>query len=150
MKDLTKILRVGDEVYCTLTGGYVKIIDIELLLDGPIFRIHSEAGNRSFCLTEAGQFYPDFPDAEPVIYPSKENRDWDSWNPIRRGDLVLAWNNDSGGFKYPSIYWQKTYNKHIVLSSMSRYNLEMCKEPYDHVERLTPEMIEEFLKQVDQ
>lgn len=148
MKDLTKILKVGDEVYCTLTGGYVKITDINLSRND--FPIKAESRTKTICFTKAGQFYYDCPDAEPVIYPSKENRDWDSWNPIRRGDLVLAWNNDSGGFKYPSIYWQKTYNKHIVLSSISRYNLEMCKEPFDHVERLTPEMTEKFIKQVDQ
>src|SRR5690606_41081946 len=97
MKDLTKILKVGDEVYCTLTGGYVTVTHIELVrVDGFIFRVYSETGRRSFYLTEAGHVYPDFPDAEPAIYPSKENRDWDSWNPIRRGDLVLEWNNDSG------------------------------------------------------
>lgn len=150
MKDLTKILKVGDEVYCTLTGGYVKVTDIELLLGGPIFKIYSEAGNRSFYITETGHFYPDYPDAEPVIYPSKENRDWDTWNPIRQGDMVLAWNNNNRGFKYISIYWKKTHNKHIVLYRISKYNLEMCEESCDHVERLTPEMIEEFLKQADQ
>ena len=150
MKDLTKILKVGDEVYCTLTGGYVKITDI---INSPLFTgfpIQANHEYRTLYFTKAGHFYYGYPDAEPVIYPSKENRDWDTWNPIRRGDLVLAWSNDSGGFKYPSIYWQKIFDKHIVLSSMSRYNLEMCKESYDHVERLTPEMIEEFLKQVDQ
>ena len=150
MKDLTKILKVGDEVYCTLTGGYVKITYIHSPLNGsPIlngFPIQAKYGTKTLYFTKAGHFYYDFPDAEPVIYPSKENRDWNTWNPIRRGDLVLAWSNDSGGFKYPSIYWQKIFDKHIVLSSMSKYNLEMCKESYDHVERLTPEMIEKFLK----
>lgn len=148
MKDLTKILKVGDEVYCTLTGCYVKVTDINSSLNG--FPIKAESGTRILYVTKAGHFFYDYPDAEPVIYPSKENRDWDTWNPIKRGELVLAWNNDSGGFKYPSIYWQKIFDKHIVLSIMSRYNLEMCKESYDHVERITPEMIEEFLKQVDQ
>lgn len=28
MKDLTKILKVGDEVYCTLTGGHVEVTDL--------------------------------------------------------------------------------------------------------------------------
>lgn len=149
MKDLTKILKVGDEVYCTLTGDYMKITDINSShITG--FPIKVESRARGLYLTKAGHFYYDHPDAEPIIYPSEENRDWDSWNSIRRGELVLAWNNDSRGFKYPSIYWQKTFDKHIILSSISRDNLEMCKEPYDHVERITPEMIEEFLKQVDQ
>jgi|SRR5690606_17237057 len=147
MKDLTKILKVGDEVYCTLTGGYVKITDINSsLING--FPIQADSETSTLCLTKAGHLYYDYPDAEPVIYPSKENRDWNTWNPIRRGDLVLAWDNDSGGFKYPSIYWQKTYDKHIVLSSMSRYNLEMCKESYDHVERITPEMLKGFMNKV--
>ena len=75
MKDLTKILKVGDEVYCTLTGGYMKITDINSSLNG--FPIKAEYGTRILYLTKAGHFYYDFPDAEPVIYPSKENRDWE-------------------------------------------------------------------------
>ena|SRR5690606_17397348 len=149
MKDLTKILKVGDEVYCTLTGGYMKITDINSprITDSPI---KVESRTRGLYLTKTGHFYYDYPNSEPVIYPSEENRDWDTWNPIKRGELVLAWNNDSGGFKYPSIYWQKTFDKHIVLSSISRDNLEMCKESFDHVEHITHEMIEKFIKQVDQ
>src|SRR5690554_7754749 len=143
MKDLTKILKVGDEVYCTLTGGYVTVTDIESpRITG--FPIKAESRTKTIYFTKVGQFYYDCPDAEPVIYPSKENRDWDAWNPIRRGDLVLAWNNDNRGFKYISIYWKKTHNKHIVLSNMSKY-LEMCINSYDHVDYITPEIIEEFM-----
>lgn len=145
MKDLTKILKVGDEVYCTLTGRNERVIEIN-----PSKDIVLNINGIHIYVDITGRYFSSFPDGIPVIYPSKENSDWDSWNPIRRGDLVLAWNNDSGGFKYPSIYWGKIFDKHIVLSSMSRYNLEMCKESYDHVERITPEMIEKFLKQVDQ
>lgn len=74
MKDLTKILKVGDEVYCTLSGRNEEVIeinpskDITLNVDG----IH-------IYVDKKGRYFPKFPDGEPIIYPSKENRDWDEW-----------------------------------------------------------------------
>lgn len=88
MKDLTKILKVGDEVYCTLSGGYIKITAINSsLITG--FPIEANYEALTFYFTKAGLFYYDFPDAEPVIYPSKENRDWNEWEAEQKA-LQLA------------------------------------------------------------
>lgn len=88
--DLTKILKVGDSVYCTLSGN-VKVIQVAesyILVEGDGY-ISS--------LNSNGQC---FENGECIIFPSKDNRDWSTLEPkkeclFKPFDKVLVRNSSS-------------------------------------------------------
>ncbi len=96
MKDLTKILKDGDEVYFTMTGEMIKVIETNSNLCrgmGGILKtpIEIEAGVLKFALTKYGQIYEG---GECLIFPSKEERNWDNFKrkeEFKRGDLCAFW-----------------------------------------------------------
>ena len=45
---------------------------------------------RTVAFTRLGRFYCDFPNAECVLFPSKDQRDWDKFQiPFKRGDIMM-------------------------------------------------------------
>ena len=66
--DLTKILKVGDAVYCSILG---TVITIRIFCEG-----NSPIIADGFNLTKYGQWYSNHPLSECVIFPSKTQRDW--------------------------------------------------------------------------
>lgn len=46
--------------------------------------------SRTVAFTRLGRFYCDFPSAECVLFPSKDQRDWDKFQiPFKRGDIRM-------------------------------------------------------------
>lgn len=96
--DLTKILEINDVVYSPL-GGNGVVVSINFTTSSPI-RIQWENGNWS-TFTKDGKFFTDSP--ECLLFPSKENRDWDTFKrekeiPFKPFDKVLA--RDGEGFRW--------------------------------------------------
>ena len=72
--DLTKILKVGDRVYSTISGdGVVKSTDKASKY--PIFVMFDNGTCANF--TAYGLFRENY--GECVLFPSKENRDWSKY-----------------------------------------------------------------------
>ncbi len=89
MLDLTKILKVGDRVYSLLHG------DGEVV-GWTLQPLSIKFGDCVLSYLTDGRF--DKKHAEPVLFPSKEQRDWEVFIKERQeagkpkvGDLVLAW-----------------------------------------------------------
>ena len=72
--DLTKILKVGDKVYSD-TFGYGKVNSINY---GGVYPISIYFNGRPVDYTGYGKWNASNPDIECSIFPSKENRDWNS------------------------------------------------------------------------
>jgi len=72
--DLTKILKVGDKVYSP-TFGYGTVKNVGIVDDSYIYVYFD--GIDYFSFTNKGVLYGNS-DAECSIFPSKENRDWNS------------------------------------------------------------------------
>ena len=75
--DLTKILEncpEGWEFYSSNVGN-VRFVRLKLEdSDYPIiFRVE---GRREFSCTKEGWYWKDYPDAECILFPSKDQRDW--------------------------------------------------------------------------
>lgn len=46
--------------------------------------------SRTVAFTRLGRFYCDFPSAECVLFPSKDQRDWDKFRiPTKKGDVIM-------------------------------------------------------------
>lgn len=121
MKDLTKILKDGDEVYYTPTGEMHKvridrdddnypIVLLNIYIDGALTK-HGE-------LTEGG---------ECLIFPSKEERNWDNFKreEFKKGDLCAFWNDNNEG-KYLRLFYRYTADKkgYINISRMSKGDMQ--------------------------
>ena len=51
---------------------------------------------RTVAFTRHGRFYIDFPNAECVLFPSKDQRDWDKFQiPFKRGDIRMFANKSA-------------------------------------------------------
>lgn len=78
--DLTKILKKGDIVYCTLYG-YVEVTTVAesyIVVEGDLVRLSLDSNGRG---SKAG---------ECVIFPSKDNRDWNSISKFKNGDVIIS------------------------------------------------------------
>lgn len=72
--DLTKILKVGDKVYSD-TFGYGKV---EKISNGEMYPIFIDFDGRPINFTDGGRYIFTSTDTGCSIFPSKENRDWNS------------------------------------------------------------------------
>ena len=79
--DLTKILKncpKGWEFYSSNVGN-VRFVGLKLEdPDYPI--IVRVVGRREFSYTKEGWYWRDYPDAECVLFPSKDQRDWSKFS----------------------------------------------------------------------
>lgn len=106
--DLTKILKKGDKVYCTIYG-YVNVtrvnttsISVSNEYSGIVVNCTGKYNNNGECL----------------LFPSKENRDWSTWKikekcPFKPFDKVLVRLHDVNE-------WQCGYFSHLS-DSYNRY-----------------------------
>lgn len=78
--DLTKILKVGDRIYCTLYG-YVEVTTVAesyIKVEGDLVSLFLDSNGRG---SKAG---------ECVIFPSKDNRDWNTITKFKNGDVIIS------------------------------------------------------------
>ena len=66
--DLTKILKEGDNIYCTLYG-YVTVTKVSsiITIEDILHKLELDSNGRR-CVN-----------GECLIFPSKDNRDWNTW-----------------------------------------------------------------------
>ena len=100
--DLTKILKVGDSVYCTLSGNVkvIKVAESYILVEGDGYVSSLDSNGKCF------------KDGECIIFPSKYNRDWNTWKikkecPFKPFDKVLVRNNKAQE-------WKADFFSHII------------------------------------
>ncbi len=87
--DLTKILKKGDKIYCTLFG-YVTVTKVSstITIEDNFHKLEIYSGGQ-VCMN-----------GECIIFPSKDNRDWSTWEtekkyPFKPFDKVLV-RDDAG------------------------------------------------------
>lgn len=83
--DLTKILKVGDKVYSPM-GGYGIVTTVENKTSQPI-RVEWVDGNWS-TFTKEGKYYTFSP--ECLLFPSENNRDWNTIPKFKNGDVIIS------------------------------------------------------------
>lgn len=83
--DLTKILKVGDKVYSPLFGDCI-ITDINVTAKHSI-KVKCPDGNYN-TFTKDGKFYSFSP--ECLLFPSENNRDWNSIPKFKNGDVIIS------------------------------------------------------------
>jgi len=69
--DLTKILKIGDEVYYIISGQYTVVTEIK----AATYPIVCKA----VTVTKDGRLYNNYDNGECVIFPSKTERDWSKY-----------------------------------------------------------------------
>ena len=93
--DLTKILKNGDKVYCTLYGDVtVTKVSSTITIEDSVHKLEIYSGGQ-VCVH-----------GECIIFPSKDNRDWNTWKtekkcPFKPFDKVLV-RDDPG---YDQDHW---------------------------------------------
>lgn len=104
--NLAEILKwyEGETFYCTLYGnviletvnGPIESFPIRVRIVKPI----------SYCfnLTPEGKYYNNYPDSEIVLFPSKDQRDWNKWIEERKTKVPKTWS------EYVKIIPPKTTN----------------------------------------
>lgn len=90
LKDVPK----GWKLYSPLFGE-VNFVGIDKQSDYPINVTDCKGNGKSF--TEFGVYFADHPDAECLLFPSKDCRTWEEWKvPVKPkfkvGDWVVCWN----------------------------------------------------------
>lgn len=104
--DLTKILEgcEGVKLYCSVMGNVV-LKEIDTTSNYPI---KLKNNYDSSGLSKEGKWRNDFKDAECILFPSFENRDWTKFKkPIKFGTPIMTSNN--------GIHWKlKNYNESIT------------------------------------
>ena len=83
--DLTKILKPGDKVYSAIHGRDCTIKDCSHI-DSISYPIWTDLGS---ILTKFGQLYNLEKDGEPVIFPSKNQRDWSKYVKEKESEALL-------------------------------------------------------------
>lgn len=85
MIDLLKILKTGDTIFSIVHGKQVKIKaikpDVEMCID---------LGNFSF--NRQGSVIPGGTDC--LLFPSEKEKTWDNFSPFKKGEHVLAFNDE--------------------------------------------------------
>ena len=113
--DLTRILKdcpKGTKFYTPVWGE----VTFRKLLEGKIYAISIDTCSGNACLTKEGYYLP-INDADCIIFPSKDQRDWSkftaSWyknerfypNTLKPYDKVLVRDNDSD-------FWRCSFYSH--------------------------------------
>lgn len=102
LREILKDCKSGTKLYCTIYGEvefeFIRGVDIEPNYPYCI-QVHSSITNMPYSFTKEGKYF-DAPEGECVLFPSKEQRDWNLFNP-------LSQNNNS-------VYNLKPYDKIIV------------------------------------
>lgn len=127
--DLTKILKVGDQVYSPMGGyGIVSVINKNTSL--PI-RVEWADQNWS-TFTKEGKYYSFSP--ECLLFPSENNRDWATWEtkkecPFKPFDKVLVRGNPG----YDQDHWCCDFFSHVDNGCFitSRGKWSQCCIPYN-------------------
>lgn len=83
--DLTKILKVGDNIYTPLFG-HIEITSINRSKKYSITAYSNGFGYVSF--TSDGKPYESTP--ECLLFPSKNNRDWSTISKFKNGDVIIS------------------------------------------------------------
>lgn len=102
--DLTKILKKGDKIYCTIYG-YVNVA----MVNKSSISVTNEHGG--LIVSSNGKYNNN---GECLIFPSKENRDWSTWGtkkeyPFKTFDKVLV-REDPG---YDQDHWCCDFFSHV-------------------------------------
>lgn len=95
LKDAPK----GTELYCTILGK-VKLVHVDLSRKDYPIKVESSRGDctNDEILTRYGKLYMGHSDSECILFPSKENRDWNKFDitPIDTPCMVNNSNDDNG------------------------------------------------------
>lgn len=92
MTNLVRILKhcpEGTKLYSPIFGEvtFKGISSSRTILGRAIDR---DGKTRIVAFTRLGRFYWDFPSAECVLFPSKDQRDWDKFRiPTKKGDVIM-------------------------------------------------------------
>lgn len=92
MKNLANILKYcpeGTRLYSPIFG---EVTFKKISNSNDIFcRVTKDNGNiTTAAFTCLGRFYCDFPDSECMLFPSKDQRNWDAFKiPVKRGDIMM-------------------------------------------------------------
>lgn len=89
--DIAKILKYcpkGTKLY-SLVDGTVTLESIDNTQQYPI-EVITSTGNTSY-FTKDGKIFANRPDGECVLFPSKNQRDWEEFRlPVKRGDIMMS------------------------------------------------------------
>ena len=101
--DKLKHCKVGTKLYSPIFG------EVELIfVESKLITIKTIKGVND-CFNNNGEYHPCYPDAECLLFPSKDNRDWDNFQILEKGHRVMV--SDNGlhwslrkYYKYNNIY----------------------------------------------
>ncbi len=89
--DIAKILKYchkGTKLY-SLVDGTVTLESIDNTKQYPI-EVITSTGNTSY-FTKDGKIFANRPDGECVLFPSKDQRDWEEFRlPVKKGDIMMS------------------------------------------------------------
>lgn len=89
--NIAKILKYcpkGTKLY-SLVDGTVTLESIDNTQQYPI-EVITSTGNTSY-FTKDGKIFANRPDGECVLFPSKDQRDWEEFRlPVKRGDIMMS------------------------------------------------------------
>ena len=81
--------------------------------DDTVINVVSVRGNKYPSFNKFGQYYKDMPDSECMLFPSKDNRDWNTFqSPFKDGDILTYTGNHTTTF----IYRNKDNEPHLSTS----------------------------------
>lgn len=90
--EILKYCPKGTKLYSTIFGE-VTLNKINIHEKYPIVVYRLNHIKTSF--TREGYYMEDFPDSECVLFPSKEQRDWNKFRlPVKRGDIMMGINGE--------------------------------------------------------
>lgn len=98
MTNLVNILKhclEGTKLYSPIFGEVTfKRISSSRNILGEAIDYNGES--RTVAFTRLGRFYWDFPSAECVLFPSKDQRDWDKFRiPAKKGDIMMFYDKSA-------------------------------------------------------
>lgn len=100
--DIAKILKYcpkGTKLY-SLVDGTVTLESVDNTQQYPI-EVITSTGNTSY-FTKDGKIFANRPDGECVLFPSKNQRDWEEFRlPVKRGDIMMS---DGRAFIISDVY----------------------------------------------
>lgn len=127
MLDLVKILKDcpnGTKLYCPIFG---EVIFVKVLNDGSDYKIKTTTSRTKIevTFTADGRYYESEPDAECVLFPSKDCRDWSKFKcpqktEFEKGDHVL-W-NDIDGNEFVGVFDKYTKSGQYLARTLREVN----------------------------
>lgn len=92
--DLVKLLGncpKGTKLYSPLLGE----VSLTSVSTSGRYPIHIKTSDDAFyCFTKEGYYFVDIPEVEPMLYPSKDQRDWSKFNIYQDGDFLTTVDDD--------------------------------------------------------